>query len=122
MVDLSSAALKAEVTVAELPLSQAGELRPAWKRLGLKGLLSGTIGITGPWSRLEVRKGSLKLSRAAGRFKNLTVDGGDVSLTASEGLEDVTLAVTGGEGILFSRPFSGLAVAASLRKDDGIIA
>ena len=69
-VNISSGALKAEVTVAELPLSQAGELNAAWKRFGLKGHLSGTVSVSGPWKRLEVRKGSLKVSRAAGRFRS----------------------------------------------------
>ncbi|MBI5241999.1 MAG: AsmA family protein [Elusimicrobia bacterium] len=117
-VDLSSAALKAEVAVADLPLSQAGEMRPAWRKLGLKGLLSGSVGVAGPWKRLGLRKARLRLSRAAGRFKNFSVDGGDVSFAASEGLEDATLTVTGGEGSLFARPFSDLTVAASLKDDD----
>jgi hypothetical protein len=117
-VDLDSGALKADVTVADLPLSQAGELRQAWKRLGLRGLLSGSAGVAGPWKRLEVRKASLRVSRAGGRFKNFFVDGGDVSFTASEGLEDAALSVAGAEGVFFSRPFSDLTLAASLKKDD----
>ena len=118
VVDISSRTLRTEVSVAELPLSQAGELRWAWKRFGLRGHLSGSLSLAGPWKRLEVRKASLRLSRAGGRFKNFFVDGGGASFTASEGFEDAALAVTGAEGAFFSRPFSDLHLEASLQKDD----
>ncbi|MDD5629401.1 MAG: AsmA-like C-terminal region-containing protein, partial [Elusimicrobia bacterium] len=68
--------------------------------------------------RLALRRGRIKVRRAAGRFRNLLVDGGDVALAASEGLDDISLSVTGGEGRFYTRPFSGLSVAASLKKDD----
>ncbi len=118
LVDFSSATLKAEVSVAQFPLSQAGDAYPAWRHLGLKGLLSGTIGVAGPWSRLEVRKGSLQVSHVAGSFRNFTIDGGDVSVAAADGLDDISLSVAGGEGRFYSHPFSELSVAASLKKDD----
>jgi hypothetical protein len=117
-VDFSSEELQADIAVTDLPLSQAGELRGAWRRLGLRGLLSGSAGVAGPWKRLAVRKAGLRLSRAGGRFKNFIINSGGVSFTASEGLEDAALAVTGAEGAFFSRPFSELSLAASLKKDD----
>jgi hypothetical protein len=117
-VDFSSGTLKAEATVAQFPLNRAGDFYPSWRPLGLKGMLSGTIGVAGPWSRVELRNGSLKVSRAAGCFQDFVIDGGDVSLAAAEGLSDVSLLVADGAGRFYAHPFSELSVAARLKKDD----
>jgi hypothetical protein len=118
LVDFSSGTLKAAASVTQFPLSQAGDAYPPWRRLRLNGVLNGAIGVAGPWSRLKVRKATLKVSRAAGRFRNFAISGGDVSLAASEDLDDVSLSVAGGEGRFYSHPFSELSVAARLKKDD----
>jgi len=117
-VDLNLATLKAEVIVSDFPLSQAEVFYPRWRRLGLHGVLSGSVGVAGPWSRLQLQKGSLHVSRAGGRFGDLTVDGGELAASASDKLADATLSVAGGRGRVFSSPFSDLAVSAGLHQDD----
>ena len=118
VVDFSSATLQAELSVDRLPLDRLGEFYPPWKGPGLKGTLSGSVDAAGPWGRPELLKGSLKVSGAGGRFKDFALEGGDLAVSAAEGLAKLTLSVEGARGSWSSHPFSELSVSAALERDD----
>ncbi|HAM36943.1 MAG TPA: hypothetical protein DEB40_06905 [Elusimicrobia bacterium] len=119
-LDFSSApaTVNGEVSVVNFPLSQAEVFYPRWRPLALRGMLTGFAGLSGPLSRLQLERGSLAVSRAGGQFSNFAVNGGDVSVTGSDGLEKFKLSVENGQGALFASPFSDLSVSATLDKAD----
>ena len=118
MVDFSSATLRAEASVTDFPLNQLEAFYPAWGRLGLRGTLNGTAGVAGRWSRVQLQKGSLHLRHAGGRFRDLAVDDGDIAVSASDNLENVTFSAAGATGRFFASPFSDLTMNARLRHDN----
>ncbi|MFA6003950.1 MAG: AsmA-like C-terminal region-containing protein [Elusimicrobiota bacterium] len=117
-VDFASATLQAEIAAPALALDRAADMYPAWGRLGLKGNMDVVLGVGGPWKRLQLQRVKLGISRAGGRFANLTVDRGDFRFNAWENLDKVALTVTNARGKIFSSPFSECSVAARLDKGD----
>ncbi|MDD5656420.1 MAG: AsmA-like C-terminal region-containing protein, partial [Elusimicrobia bacterium] len=117
-VDPAGAALEAEIGVSEFPLSRIKDIHPPSGRLGLEGILSGSLTLAGPWSRLRPQRGAVRIERACGRFGGFSLDGGSLSVSAPRSLDDVVFSVAGGEGRILSGRFSELDLSARLRRGD----